>query len=375
MFSFRETTPLRKLLMLKAMTGSESLVEATATPGNPCTFETDVAKALTQCKVNFTPVQSGSGDPSPTNVRPITGWTGLRIWQYPENKLNITRSEGQDSNGVTFTPIKDGNNVVRSVRIKGEKTGANVFYNLNYAVGTLSFPVGSYKVSGYSSICSFRVYAIKNGSETKIYDSASQSEFTVTSEMTQVWMRIQVTGDVGQVVDETVYPIVISSDATLNTIPVVFPAEAGTVYGGNLDLTTGVLTVDWKMFALNDADSWVDGATYFSYTGHDRGDRKTGESYSLVCSAFPAAQKSSGTAYIRWGGATAYNILLAPNGSGLTISDVKSMATNGDIVIAYPLATPQTYQLTAQQITALVGDNVLWSDANGNLEVKYMKKG
>ena len=80
-------TPVRKLLTLHALSG-ETLVEATATPGNPCTFETDVAKALKQCKVNFTPVQSGSGDPSPDNVRPISGWSGLNVTHCGQNLLN-----------------------------------------------------------------------------------------------------------------------------------------------------------------------------------------------------------------------------------------------------------------------------------------------
>lgn len=34
---------------------------------------------LKQCKVSFMPVQSGSGNPSPSNVRPISGWTGINI--------------------------------------------------------------------------------------------------------------------------------------------------------------------------------------------------------------------------------------------------------------------------------------------------------
>ncbi|MBQ9720593.1 MAG: hypothetical protein IJV64_07855, partial [Oscillospiraceae bacterium] len=37
---------------------------------------------LGKCVVNIEPVQSGSGDPSPTNVRPISGWTGATIKRY-----------------------------------------------------------------------------------------------------------------------------------------------------------------------------------------------------------------------------------------------------------------------------------------------------
>lgn len=35
------------------------------------------------CMVEIEPVQSGSGDPSPDNVRPITGWTGLNLVVSP----------------------------------------------------------------------------------------------------------------------------------------------------------------------------------------------------------------------------------------------------------------------------------------------------
>ncbi len=42
-------------------------------------------KALT---VNITPVQSSSGDPSPTNVRPISGWTGAEITKTGDNLLD-----------------------------------------------------------------------------------------------------------------------------------------------------------------------------------------------------------------------------------------------------------------------------------------------
>lgn len=39
------------------------------------------------------------------------------------------------------------------------------------------------------------------------------------------------------------------------------------------------------------------------------------------------------------------------------------------------LAEPQTFQLTQTQITALLGDNTMWSDGNGDCEVTYLKRG
>ena len=45
-----------------------------------------------------------------------------------------------------------------------------------------------------------------------------------------------------------------------------------------------------------------------------------------------------------------------------------------EIQVVYPLATPQEIQLTPEQITALVGDNTIWSDTNGENTVVYLKK-
>ena len=38
-----------------------------------------MAAPLKECKIHFNPVQEGSGDPSPDNVRPISGWNNIQI--------------------------------------------------------------------------------------------------------------------------------------------------------------------------------------------------------------------------------------------------------------------------------------------------------
>lgn len=77
MLTRRERTPLRKLMFLGAMAGGK-LVEDTAT-GNPLKFVTDVNKPLKSLVANFLPIQA-SGTPSPENVLPITGWTGVKVY-------------------------------------------------------------------------------------------------------------------------------------------------------------------------------------------------------------------------------------------------------------------------------------------------------
>lgn len=47
--------------------------------GAIASFSDGAALPLNKLKVSIDPVQSGSGDPSPTNIRPITGWTECEV--------------------------------------------------------------------------------------------------------------------------------------------------------------------------------------------------------------------------------------------------------------------------------------------------------
>ena len=75
----KDWSMLRKMVFQHAAAGG-SLTEYEVT-GNPVSFQTNVAKPLTGFTIPFIPMQSGSGDPSPSNVRPISGRTGITAWR------------------------------------------------------------------------------------------------------------------------------------------------------------------------------------------------------------------------------------------------------------------------------------------------------
>ena len=248
-------TPLQNLLKLKLFSGGSGVPteEKTAT-GNPATFTTDISKPMTQCKALFTPVQSGSGDPSSQNVRPITGFTGINIYHSGEDKTD--------------------------------------------------------------------------------YD----------------------------------------------TYAVTFPAGTGTVYGGSVNLITGVLTVDYKAPNLS-SETWVlrsenESRQIWQIATPDRQEVASSELLDAYSSEFAGTTASGAWSVGRFAPAASGGgnvvIFVVPPASYTTSSEVQTGMA--DVQFVYRLKEPLTFQLTEQQITAIVGENNLWSDVNGNLEIKYLMK-
>ena len=52
----------------------------TVPAGNPITFKSCSEVLASEALVTFAPKQSGTGDPSPSNIRPISGWDGLYLY-------------------------------------------------------------------------------------------------------------------------------------------------------------------------------------------------------------------------------------------------------------------------------------------------------
>lgn len=212
------------------------IVEEITTPSSIMSFPDGAAVNAHDLVVEIEPVQSGSGDPSPTNVRPISGWTGANV---------------------------------------------------------------------------------------------------------------------------VVSPTTTASDGT--TYPVSWQVEAGTVYGGTLDVTTGMLTVDRAIATKNNfeyAGTSAAGLHYFDYS--------------------PTNYKMNADTAI----STHYKYLPGDPAWGSTVpcfsenlqrirvyNDTNTLPDNLEVV--YELANPQTYQLTPTQVALLLGQNNIRADTGNVQLVEY----
>ena len=305
------------------------------------------------------PVQSGSGDPSPSNIRPITGWTGANVTRAGKNLL--------DTNAFVQGTIDadSGNEMISSTRVRSP---------------FIFLTAGSYAVSstnGFQIV--FDVYDenkqfIRSESETN-WKSAPHTYSVTNNRFVRILFKKS--NDTGITpVELTGEMMELGSTATAyepyqgNTVTVDWTTEAGTVYGGTIDVATGLLTVDRAYALLNDASKWetytqgnVDYIYQQQFTRKQYSDSYTG----LICTAFPSSASSA--LRCRWRGANSLLFGVYDLNHVLSLDQIKSMAEANQIAICYDIE-PITYQLTGQQLMTLYGNNSVWADV-GNVSVTY----
>ena len=141
---------------------------------------------------------------------------------------------------------------------------------------------------------------------------------------------------------------------------------AGTVYGGYLNVLTGVLTVTYKGIDLGDLTWQISSGTFYAQNAVT--DRKTGA--KAICSIFNQNPTEVAPSALT----TNYNFAFQSNVIGrLSIRDndyndpnLFKTAVSG-VKFYYELATPLTYNLSGVSLGSNVGANRISSLTNGNV--------
>lgn len=153
--------------------------------------------------------------------------------------------------------------------------------------------------------------------------------------------------------------------STPETLSISWQAQAGTVYGGTLDVRTGVLTVNKAVVDMGTL-SWTGSSGNYWGVNKTAIGAKQVNNIDLICSVYPttADKISSFSIYDTTNAIRVYDSSYA-NASAFTT------AMSGAQLV-YELATPQTYQLTPQQLfNTVYGVNNVWSDT-GDSTVTYI---
>ena len=298
-----------------------------------------------------------NGDPSPTNICPITGWTGANV--YSAGKLyDEYPSDPIVTNGLT---IKRSSN--HRIKISGTITGQVDRYLSTAFVGTgATLELNVSQPAPYSTVYFYIYDTTANSAVLRMYGT-TQTRGSFTTVLGHSYRFGILCPNNGGTYNMDFIATVTETSPT--TISADWASEAGTVYGGTIDFATGLLTVDraidsakWSTFSSKTSlGSFTRGFAVLSNTPVD-------VNPTDLCNVAPFSYSSgtwtSDTLHFYVNGANSRAFVWLPND------------TDGDLTVSvcYKLATPQTYQLTGQQLKTLYGTNNLFSNV-GNVSVTY----
>ena len=347
--------------------------------GNPISVSDALARPAESLVIEILPQQDLHGYDNPW---PAGGG---------KNKLHLLTTETTTTNGVTFTVNADG-----TVSTQGTANGTAVF---RHYMTSADLPSGeSVILNGCPSGGSFStIYGIAlcnsqgaviggksdidNGTTYTAEDLSSLAQLQIVVRNGQ-----NVTGKVfkpmirlASVADDTFAPYSnicpISGFTGVNiyhesaydgdaepAYAITWQTEAGTVYGGTLDVTNGVLTVNRTIVDLGKR-SWSkqnESGFHVFYTTSVFSNAKP---TAVLCSQYVYSgannHESLREGQVCWFNNNDYQITIRDT----RYSDAATFKTAMDgVQLVYELATPLTYQLTPTEVQMLLGNNVIWND-------------
>lgn len=298
-----------------------------------------------------------------SNICPISGWTGM----------NVTR------------------------------TGSNVWDEETVAVGTLMWtknyiPVAentAYYLGYYGTNSSITMFYVQffdaNKTALSGYENpvAKAINTAVTTPVGASYMKFRMQSYYGTTYHNDIainYPATVTSyhSGTANTVyPISWQTEAGTVYGGELDVTSGELKVTKESKNLGSLEwSTVSGYANPFFRADMPANAKKRTAYTdaqiAITSIYPVYTDPDGQyvnnisdkTFLTAGyGLSSVNRIYIRDDSYSDAATFKT-AMNGQQLV-YELATPQTYQLTPTEVKTLLGNNNVWCDTGEVLSMKY----
>ena len=357
--------------------------------GAVATFKTDVPK-LKECVVSIEPVQEGSGDPSPDNVRPISGWSEAKVTGTGKNFAILSQQildNDRTQNGITWKATSKS-----SFHVSGTATGSS-FLTVGYGVTSpyLRFlKAGTYTVScNFPANCSVYIYGFAIGSgatSTTTLVSGVRANSPRTFTITDDWMiNIQAQIASGVTIDDE-----INVQVEPGTTASVYEAYRGvtvtidldgTRYGGMLNVLTGVLMVDRASIIYDGSENWMTYSpdNYDSFCFLVFNNNKAIGSFKSICDQYKNVSVSwgadgNGKYGVYSDHATLPRLYFRPPYDGFekTVTAWKEWLSTNPLQLVCDLATPFTVQLTPAQLRAIKGQNNIFADC-GDVAVKYWK--
>lgn len=326
-----------------------SLLPTESASGAVASFETPLTLPLVSHNVTIEPVQSGTGDPSPSNVRPISGWSEMNVTKL----ANLTSPSDLEQGTFNSSNGQLQPSTTRLRMTSSKQIGA-----------------GSYTIdaTGADDVVVY-VYDL-NGSwisaESVVNWQSLPYTFTLTgSRLVNFALRHS---DNSTITTDEVTACLFYANSSKGTYNL---ALGQTVYGGTGDVINGVVESTFSNLT-SFSTGWyiqgdsIDGGKVYA---HSLSNKKTPNADG-ICDTL---KTNNITSWSR----TTKNTINFGHGQQLVFACVDGVTTEtemnaymANVNFIYLLATPVEVTLTPEHISTLKGVNNIWADT-GDTAVEY----
>lgn len=318
---------------------------------------------------NITPIQEGTGDPSPSNPRPISGTSVLNVEKRGVNLFDKEDENLQISGYISASKIvADVNSLTVFTKCK-----PNTTYTVSKTAGNRFIVCWHDQIPNVGDTLSGQVIdqqasaiTITTGA-TASYIVAFVFNASVDTSITRAQMLDSIQIEEGSTA--TTYEPYTGTTTTVNL--------GQTVYGGTADFIGGTGEETYGVVDLGDL-SWSKSGTnrFYSWTIRDLSKHPTSESTiaNIYCDSLKVDTYSN--VYIN--GNIDVAISLSKDGAiGVNYTDLASYTATqfknavSGYKLVYELATPTDFTFTGQPINSYLGTNNVYVDSGEVLDVEY----
>lgn len=331
-------------------------------------FTTDCNAPLDIIKGKITPVQSGTGTPSPDNVRPISGFSALNVTRTGKNLLdNVNYFPKSDSisNSYYFNFAKDLG-YIPEIKLNAD-TAYTLSFTINSSVTPFNISVGcgngtySTDILTKTNLSNGRVFITFTPTAAQLANgnllAFRAPRFTALTNATFTISDVQL--ELGTTATD--YSLYNGQTATVNF--------GQTVYGGVVNVTRGKVN---KTYGIVDLGTlwwryYRNGIFYTDLRGRKQGGQ------NLICSNYPTSSVPAWTSIedkAVVGNTVNSNIYVRDT----DYSDIATFTTAmSGVQLVYELATPIEITTTPETVSSVSGDNNIFIDTGNMTEIAYFE--
>lgn len=331
--------------------------------GSIATFTDGSALPMPKLEIAVEPQQSGSGDPSPENIRPIIGWSAVDVNVSGKNLWNNNWSAYTQPSDYRICPIKlENGQYTASVKLKEGGTRQSGF--------TLGIAKQGDRYSNFGSFYTASTGADKTGTIT-VDDAWTSPKLIIycsnETAFNDIFDNYEIQLEEGTTA--TTYEPYNGSTITIQL--------GDTYYGGKLDVVSGVLTVDRIYKQVKDFE-WQSQSGYYGrfFTVPSGADEALYDgNKTLIISdtykGYSDAGKPANTNGVYVGSGGSIKVWDSEYTEGTDVDAWKTARAN--VELCYYLYTPITYQLTPTQVNSLLGVNNIFADCGDIISAEYKR--